>query len=261
MSPVKYLRPCLAAAALGIGVMLGLAAGPARAEMTATQRTEVEGVVKDYLMQHPELLKEALTELDRREKAQEEATRVAAVTNQKAMIFDSPHQAVLGNPNGKVTLVEFFDYNCGYCKKALDDVGRLIKEEPDLRVVLKDFPILTPGSVEASHVAIALRNQFKGDKYWQFHSRLLATRGPVAKAQAMSLAKDMGADMIQLARDVEAPEVRASLEEVAHLADTLSLTGTPSFVLGQDVIVGAVGYDDLKARLGNVRKCGKVACG
>ncbi len=252
----------LALAALGLGALFGTAAMPAAAQsVSTTDQSRIESIVHDYLMQHPEVLRDALTELDRRDKAQEEASRVAAVTGQKAAIFDSPHQAVLGNPNGKVTLVEFFDYNCGYCKKTLDDIGELLKTEPDLRVVLKDFPILTPGSVEAAHVAIAARNQLSGDKFWQFHQKLLATRGPVAKAQALAVAKDMGVDMGKLTKDMDGPEVRASLEEVAKLADTLSLTGTPSFVMGQDVVVGAVGLDQLKDKLDNVRKCGKAACG
>ena len=261
---LSSLRPRfrLTLAALGLGALFAAAALPAQAQTPAApDKARIEGIVRDYLMQHPEVLREALTELDRREKAQEEASRVAAVTGQKAAIFDSPHQAVLGNPNGKVTLVEFFDYNCGYCKKTLDDISELIKTQPDLRVVLKDFPILTPGSVEAAHVAIAARAQLSSDKFWQFHQKLLLTRGPVAKAQALAAARDAGADMMKLTKDMEGPEVRASLEEVAKLADTLALTGTPSFVLGQDVVVGAVGIDVLKDKLDNVRKCGKTACG
>ncbi len=260
--PYFSARSLLTAAALGLSLIIGAtSAAPARADVTAPQRADIEAVIHDYLLQHPEILREALTELDRKEKAQEAAARISAVSTQKATIFDSSHQAVVGNPNGTVTLVEFFDYNCGYCKQSLADIGQLIKNDPNLRVVLKDFPILSPGSVEASHIAIALRSQFKGDKYWQFHSRLLAMRGAIGKAQALALAKDMGADMVQLARDTESDEVRSSLQEVAVLADSLALTGTPSFVIGQDVVVGALGYDEIKSKLDSVRKCGKVSCG
>jgi protein-disulfide isomerase len=168
---------------------------------------------------------------------------------------------VLGNPNGKYTLVEFFDYNCGYCKKALEDMQRFVKEEPELRVVIKDFPVLGPGSVEAAQVATALRNQFKGEKYWQYHQKLLAVRGQVGKAQAISVAKELGADIARLEKDTADPATQASINEVMQIADALQLSGTPSFVLADDLVIGAVGYDALKAKLENVKKCGRTVCG
>ena len=255
------LRARLSIAATALGLLLGLAGAPARAEMSPAQRTEIEGVIKDYLLKNPEVLRDALVEMDKRQKADEEAARVKAVNDQASLIFNSPHQAVMGNPNGKITLVEFFDYNCGYCKKTLGDIAQLVQSEPDLRLVVKDFPVLGPGSVEAAEIATAMRNQAKGDKYWQYHAKLLATRGQVGKAQALAAAKDAGADMDRLARDAASPETRASIQEVMQIADKLQLTGTPSFVLADDVIVGAVGYDELKLKIANVRKCGKTACG
>ena len=139
-------------------------------------------------------------------------------------------------------------------------MAKLMKADPNLKVVLKDFPVLGPGSVEAAHVATALRLQFKGDKFWDFHQKLLGTRGQIGKAQAMAVAKELGADMDKLAKDLESPSIAASIQEVAQLADQLNLTGTPSFVVGQDVVVGAIPYDELKGKVDNVHKCGKVAC-
>jgi protein-disulfide isomerase len=234
---------------------------PARAaEFTDAQKGEIGSVVKDYLMQNPQVLRDVLVELDRQDKAQEAAKQETAVRDKSATLLNSPYGEVLGNPNGKVTLVEFFDYNCGYCKRALDDMARLLKTQPDLRVVLKDFPVLGPGSVEAAQVAGAVRNQLHGDKFWAFHFKLLGTHGPVAKAQALAAAKDAGADMDQLAKDMAKPDIKTGIEENMKLADSLSLTGTPSYVLGPDVVVGAVGYDELKNRLDNVVKCGKSSC-
>jgi protein-disulfide isomerase len=229
--------------------------------MSAAQKAEVQSVIKDYLLANPEIVRDAMIELDRREKADAEAARQKAIAELAPKIYNSNNQAVVGNPNGKVTLVEFFDYNCSYCKKSLDDVTALIKDNPDLRVVLKDFPVLGPGSVEAAQVATAVRNQISGDKYWAFHRRLLTSRVPASQASALSAAKESGADMDRLAKDMAKPEVHASIEEAMKIADSLSLTGTPSFVLGDDVVVGAVGYDELKAKIDNVRKCGKTACG
>ena len=163
------LRKRLHGVALAIGVLAGLAAAaPAQAELSATQRTEIEGVIKDYLMKNPDVIREVLVEMERKQKADEEAARSKAVTDLAPQLFNSQRQAVLGNPNGKITLVEFFDYNCGYCKKALDDVAKLVKAEPDLRLVIKDFPVLGPGSVEAAEIATAMRNQAKGDKSTDF---------------------------------------------------------------------------------------------
>ena len=249
------LRALVAATLLVIAAPL-----PASAQMTPAQRGEIEAVVKDYLLKNPEVLRDAFVELERRQKAEEEEARIKAITDLSGLIFNAPKQAVLGNPNGKVTLVEFFDYNCGYCKRALDDITSLVKEDKDLRFVLKDFPVLGPGSVEAAEVAIAMLNQANGDKYWQFHAKLLGSRGQVGKAQALAVAKEVGADMARLEKDIATPQTRAVLQDVMKIADKLQLTGTPTFVLADEVIVGAVGRDQLKARIANVRKCGKTAC-
>ncbi len=256
--------PAIRSALMAVGLLgAGFLAGSqpaAAAEFTPAQRAEMGTIVKDYLLQNPEVLQEALAELDRRQKAEETAKRQQAVDEKSGQLFNAPNEVVLGNPKGKVTLVEFFDYNCGYCKRALDDVGRLMKTEPELRVVLKDFPVLSPGSVEAAYVAGAARNQFKGDQFWQFHAKLLSSHGPVAKAQALAVAKDLGANMDQLNKDAAGPEVKQMVQANMQLADALSLTGTPSFVVGQEVVVGAVGYDELKTKVDSVLKCGKAVC-
>ena len=176
------------------------------------------------------------------------------------MLFSGANQAVIGNPDGKVTLIEFFDYNCGYCKRALNDLARLMKDNPDLRVVLRDLPILSPGSVEAARVANAARLQFKGDKFWEFHQKLLGSHGPVGKAEALAAAKETGADMKQLEKDAAAPATGVGIEESEKLAKSLQVTGTPSYVIGGDVVVGAVGYDELQAKVANIKKCGKAIC-
>ena len=253
--------PRFAAAALGVAFAALGATATARAEMSPSQKAEIQGVIKDYLISNPEVLRDALNEMERKQKSDEAAARSKAVSDASPLIFNSPRQAVLGNPNGKVTLVEFFDYNCGYCKKSLDDIVQLVKEEPELRLVVKDFPVLGPGSVEAAQIATALRKQFTGDKYWQFHFKLLGMKGQIGKTQANAVARDMGADMDKLARDAASPETRESIQEVMKLADGLQLTGTPTFVVGDDVVVGAVGHDELKSRIDSVKKCGKTACG
>ena len=232
----------------------------ARADMSASQRTEIEGVVKAYLLAHPEVLRDAMVELDRRDKAQEAAVAAKAVVDNRQAIFSSPHQTVLGNPNGKITLVELFDYNCPHCRNVIGDLDRLMKTNPDLRFVLKDFPILTPQSVEAARVAIALRSQFSGDKFWDFHKKLMSERGLVGQKEALAAAKSMGADMSALDAEMKGPEGPASLKEIGQIADEVHASGTPTFILGDSVYAGEMTYDQLEPLIQNVRKCGKAAC-
>lgn len=230
------------------------------AEFNAAQKAEIEAIVHSYLVEHPEVLREVSVELEKRQKVEEADLRGHAIADNKQALFNSPFQAVVGNPKGKITLVEFFDYNCGYCKKTLGDVARLIKEYPDLRVILKDYPILSEKSVEAAGIALALRKQFSDAKFWEFHQRLLSMRGPVGRDEALGVAKDLGADMDRLVKDAAAPEIKKGLEENDKLGQQLALNGTPSFILGDEAIVGAVGYDAMRGKLDNLKKCGKVAC-
>ncbi len=261
--------PLSLAAAVRRAVVLAGVAGAALAcapashaadAFTAQQKAGVEKIVHDYLIANPEVIREAIDELKKKEDAAEVAMREKAVTELGDKISRSPNQAVVGNPNGDVTLVEFFDYNCGYCKQALASVSKLIDGDPKLRVVLKDFAILGPDSVDAAHVATAARMQLPSDKFWEFHKKLLATRGHIGKAQALAAAKEVGADMDSLEKDADGPEAQAALKEVATLAEKLKFDGTPSWVIGNDAFVGGAPYAQLKAKLDNMRKCGKTAC-
>ncbi len=246
------------AAALSFVLLPGIAW--ASEGFSEPQKTEIQSIIKNYILENPEILRDAITELERREDVAQSLKREKALSDPQSPLYTSDNQAVIGNPNGKVTLIEFFDYNCGYCKHAMDDLARLMKDNPDLRVVLKDLPILSPGSIEAAAVAAAARNQFKGEKFWEFHQKLLGSHGQVGKAQALAVAKDLGADMDRIAKDSIAPSVKEGIEQNDDIAKGLMMNGTPSYVVGGEVIVGAVGYDQLKSKLDNVRKCGKAAC-
>jgi protein-disulfide isomerase len=248
------LAAALAAAAAGAAVH-------ARAdEFTPAQKKEMGAFIRDYLVNNPDVLKDAIEALDKRDKAVAEAEREKVVSSQSGPLFSSKYQATVGNPKGSATLVEFFDYNCHFCKGALPDVAKLIKDDSNLKLVLKDYPVLGPGSIEAAKVASAARNQLPGDKFWAFHYKLLGMHGPIGKNEALAVARDLGLDMDKLARDMESPEVKAGLDEVMQLADSLQINGTPSFVVGQDVVVGAVGYNQLKDKVDSVHKCGRATC-
>src|SRR6202521_601079 len=165
---IRLLRTIAAAAA----ALVLMAAAPLAAQSFSDgQRGEIEKIVKDYLVAHPEVLQEALAELEKRQAAAEIEKHKTAVKEYSQALFMSPHQVTLGNPQGDVTLVEFFDYNCGYCKRAMSDMLELLKTDGKLKFVLKEFPVLGEGSVQAAHVAAAARMQDKngGKKYLEFH--------------------------------------------------------------------------------------------
>jgi protein-disulfide isomerase len=206
------------------------------------------------------VLEEAMAELSKRQAAAETEKHEASIAKDSNTIFNSPRGVTLGNKNGDVTFVEFFDYNCGYCKHAMADMLNLLKTDPKLKVVLKEFPVLGPGSVEAAQVAVAARMQDPdGKKYLDFHQRLLGGRGQADKAHAMAAAKDAGFDMARIEKDINSPEVRATIEENFKLAEDMGMNGTPSYVIGKQVVVGAVGLEGLKEKIG-IARCGKATC-
>jgi protein-disulfide isomerase len=224
------------------------------------QRTEIERIIREYLINHPEVLQEAIAELEKKQATLDAEKHKAGVKENAELLFNSPRHVVVGNPQGDVTFVEFFDYNCGYCKRALDDMITLMKADPKLKVVLKEFPVLGPGSVEAARVGVAVRMQDKsGKKYLEFHQKLLIGRGQIDRARAVAVAKEIGLDMARLERDMSSEEARASLEESFKLAEKLGLNGTPSYVIGEDVVVGAVGLAALREKVSHAR-CGKPTC-
>src|SRR6202030_3645128 len=255
MPSFRLLVPALFALAF-VGAPV---AAPAQS-FTDTQRSDIEAIVKNYLIGHPEVLEEAMNELRKRQAADEAAKHEASVAKNADEIFNSPRGVVLGNKDGDVTFVEFFDYNCGYCKRAMADMLDLLKNDPKLKVVLKEFPVLSEGSVEAAKVAVAVRMQDPtGKKYLDFHQKLLGGRGPADKARALAAAKEAGLDTARIEKDMTNPEVKATIEENFKLAEAMGMNGTPSYVIGKQVVIGAVGLDGLKKKIGLAR-CGKATC-
>lgn len=208
----------------------------------ATHPDEIEGIVRRYLIKNPEILRDMFIELMKRRaatqatakaqaKAKSDVDRRAAIARDAARLFASPHQVVLGNPKGDVTLVEFFDYSCGFCKRALADMMTLIHDDPKLKIVLKEFPILGQGSVDAAHVAVAVRMQDpSARKYLAFHRSLLSEAGPADRTKALAAAKDQALDMPRLTQDMASEEAQTTIAESFALTRDLGIRGTPSYV-------------------------------
>jgi protein-disulfide isomerase len=254
MPPLRLLLPALFA--------MAICAAPAASaqSFSDSQRSEIEAVIRNYLIAHPEVLEDAMAELNKRQAAAEAEKHQASIAQNSDTIFNSPRGVVLGNKDGDVSFVEFFDYNCGYCKRAMADMLDLLKTDPKLKVVLKEFPVLSQGSVEAAQVAIAVRMQDpSGKKYLDFHQKLLGGRGPADKARALAAAKEAGLDVGRIEKDVASTEVRATIEENFRLAEAMGMNGTPSYVIGKQVVIGAIGLEGLKEKIGLAR-CGKVTC-
>jgi protein-disulfide isomerase len=220
------------------------------APVSPGQRAEVERITKEYLLEHPEVIAAALQALDKRQQAAQAEQHHNAIKDNAGTLFNSPRQVVLGNPQGETTLVEFFDYNCPYCKRSLDDVLALLSSEPRLRLVLKEYPILGEASTDAESVAIAAHMQDAGGaKYLEFHKKLLGGHERADKARALAAAAEAGFDMERLHRDLASPEVNATIAENLKLGEALGIDGTPTFVIGNDLVVGAVGLEALKEKL------------
>jgi len=226
----------------------------------ASHPDEVGQIVKDYMIKHPEMLRDVIGALLKKGRTNAAAApppapdAVAAIKSHSAQLLSSAHQVVLGNPKGDVTLVEFFDYSCGFCKRALADTVALLKDDPKLRIVLKEFPILGPGSLEAARVAIAVRMQdTNGAKYLDFHQRLLGQAGGADKAHALAAAEAAGLDMERLQKDMDSAEVAQTLEESRTLASDIGIRGTPGYVIGDRLIPGAIGAPALKAQIAAAR--------
>jgi protein-disulfide isomerase len=247
---------------LGI-LVLWPAANAAHAQspiFSDAQKAALREVIKEYLLQNPEVIQEAMVELEKRQKEGENQARLKIIQDKTSPLFTAKHNTPYGNPKGDVTIVEFFDYNCGFCRRGVADLQKLIAEDKNVRIITKDFPVLGQESVESATVAVALKQQFSADKMWAFHQKLFTVRGKIGKQQALDAARELSADMTRLSKDMENPIVRSAIEENVQLADALGVTGTPSYIVGEDIVIGAVGFADLKLRIDNIRKCGKSAC-
>jgi protein-disulfide isomerase len=251
---LRFLAPAAVAAAM-------ILPQPALAQsFTEQQKGEIQKIIREYLLANPEVLEEVSAELNKRQAVAEAAKQTSAVKKHSEALFNSPRGVVLGNREGDVNFVEFFDYNCGYCKRAMLDMLELMKADPKVRVVLKEFPVLGQGSVEAAQVGVAVRMQDPtGKKYLDFHQKLLNSRGAIDKAKAIAAAKESGLDMARIEKDLASPEIKATLEESFRMAEDIGLNGTPSYVIGQQVVVGAVGLAPLREKIALAR-CGKPSC-
>jgi len=223
------------------------------AEFNTSQRKEMGEIVRQYLIENPEVLRDAFEALERKEaKAKSEGAK-AAIKELAPDIFRADGDLVIGNPVGDVTMVELFDYNCGFCKRSLPDILKLVETDKKLKFVIKEFPILGPGSLVAARAAIASRAQ---GKYWEFHTALLKKRGSVNEAGVMKVAKSIGLDIDKLKKDMKSEEIADILRRNHKVAQALNINGTPAFIVADNIFPGAVGFEQLAEAIAKVRAKG-----
>jgi protein-disulfide isomerase len=214
-------------------------------------RGQIETVIQEYLKEHPELVRDALQELQRREREAQGKRAAAAIQSHAAELIRDPASPVGGNPKGDVTLVEFFDYQCGYCKQVEGEVAQLLRADPEIRLVYKELPILGPVSVVAAKAALAAHRQ---DKYAPLHGALMGTTDRLTEENIFTIAADAGLDVARLKQDMQDPAIAEALDRTRRLAEALGVRGTPAFVVGEELYPGAADLNTLQSLIARARK-------
>ena len=247
---MKIIRAAL------LGLVMAASLAPAQfaaaQDFTPGQVKAIEQIVRDYLMKNPELLIEAIQGMEAKSKANEAEQLKLTIAERKDEIFDDPESFSMGNPKASVTLVEFFDYRCPYCKAMAPGIAKLLEEDRDVRLVLKEFPVLSQESGVAAQVAVAALRQNK-DKYMPLHKALLSLR-QLNEDTIFATAKEVGYDVAALKKDMMAPAIGELFQRNIKLATDLQVNGTPAFVIGDQVIVGGVDVAQLKDMIADLRK-------
>lgn len=233
--------------AIAISFATLIVAQPARAaeDMSPEQKKAIETVIKDYLMANPEVIVDAVEAMQKRKAAEAEAMAMSNLKNSNKQLRRDPNSYVGGNPDGDVTLVEFFDYRCGYCKKVHPVMAELLRTDKNIRVVYKEFPILGPQSKMASLVAIAA-NRVDPSKYLGFHNALMSAKGGLNQVAIQDIAAEAGFDMAALSQELRNPEIEQIVADNYELAKKLGITGTPGFVIGDTIVPGYINISQMR---------------
>ena len=212
-------------------------------ELHFNQVEEINRLIHDYLMEHPEVILDSVQRLREQEAVADDQEGSRNLVTFRAQLENDPSTPVVGNLSGDITITEFFDYRCGYCKSTLSTIRQLLAEDTGVRLVFKEFPILSAESTIAARAALAADRQ---GKYFIFHSALMDARGSLDAEQIMIIAADAGLDTVRLAIDMETPQVQAQVDANRELAANLNIRGTPTFVIGDQILPGAIDIETLR---------------
>ncbi len=217
------------------------------------QQKAIETIIHDYLLNNPEVLLQSMTEYRRRQELSKQNQTGQKLSQLSSILMDNPGSPVGGNPDGDITIVEFFDYRCPYCKKVFPTVQKLLKEDGNIRYVFKEFPILGPVSLIASQASLAMWSIDPG-KYIIFHESVMRSRGQLDEGRIFKYAERAGYDTAQVRRKMKDPAVQNEIATNSRLANELGITGTPAFIIGDQIVPGAVDLATLKQLVRAARK-------
>ncbi len=250
ISSIDGLKGLAAALSLLAGLGFGAALAAEDQSFDDAQINTIEGVIRSYLRNNPEVIIDALRAYDQEQKRLAEVAVRERMAERRQELERDAGDFVGGNPDGDISLIEFFDYRCPYCKRVVPQLVELRQSDKNLRLVYKEFPILGPDSVVAARAAIASRAQ---GKYQAFHDAMMASRGKLTELAVLQIAAEVGLDVERLVDDMQAPEVQDIIARNYALAQALGITGTPSFVIGDNLVRGAVSGAELKRRIAEAR--------
>jgi len=220
--------------------------------LSDAQKTEIESLVRQYILDHPEIIIESVQGLQAREEQENEQRARGNLATFKNQLLHDPLSPVGGNPDGDVTIVEFFDYRCGFCKKVFPAITEILETDSKIRIVYKEFPILGPDSVTASRAALAAW-RIDARKYEAIHVALMQARGQLPESKVMKIAAKAGYDAVELKSAMALPEIDAMLEENHRLAQALNINGTPAFVIGGELVPGAIDLAAMRQLIAQAR--------
>ncbi|MGF1623851.1 MAG: DsbA family protein [Alphaproteobacteria bacterium] len=231
---------------------VGLGAGIDRSAVAEDfSKEEIEQIVRDYLMEHPEVILDAVQAMQDRQAAEEAAMQAQNLARLREEVIGGSSTMIAGNPDGDVTLVEFFDYRCSYCRRVVPALTALIEADSGIRFAMKEFPILGEESVYAARAALAAANQ---DSYWEMHLALIDFRGTYDETSVRAIAADLGLDPDQLIADMTSPEVDAAINTNYELAQALGINGTPAFIIGDVIVPGAISLEAMQDLIDQARQ-------
>jgi protein-disulfide isomerase len=245
---VSRFSLCLLLALAWLAVAMPGAASAS--DFTPDQKKQIEAIIGDYLKNHPDVLIDAIQAADDKLKAEAKAKAQKALADHRREVFDDPQSPVAGNPQGNVTLVEFFDYRCPYCKEVEPALEKLVADDRQLRFIYKEFPVLGPDSEIAARVALAARKQ---GKYDAFHRAMMNTTGHIDEAVIYKVAASAGLDVDKAKEDMKSPDIDKELKANIELGNLLDIGGTPAFVVGDTIVPGAISAADLKQLIATAR--------
>ncbi len=247
------LAACAAAALLAIAPISGAYA------FDDSEKEEIGQIVREYLIENPEIMIEVQQALEAKQEAAAANRITQTLSESRQELFNDPIDPVFGKTDGDVTVVEFFDYNCGFCRRGLADMEYIVANDDNVRFVLKEFPIFGPNSTAVHTVAMAFHS-IAPEKYYDYHVTMMRQDGQIDQNKAIELAQAQGADMDALKQAMQNPDIVNSFRQTDILATGLGITGTPSYIIGDEVVVGALGKDVLIEKIDNIRKCGSTRC-